>query len=121
MKTFFFGLQLIFGRKNTPILGKHLFFFHLFLVFVVINRVWLLTDESGSDPDLKIEKVADPDFFLLDPDLFQIFKFVEPTTPDLNHALQLSEQLNFVVREPVPGNSSTVCVANNMIKSLIQN
>ena len=33
-----------------------------------------------ADPDLKIEKMADPDLFLLDPERFRILKFVDPAT-----------------------------------------
>ena len=36
--------------------------------------VWLLTSRFEADPDLKIEKMADPDLFLLDPERFRILK-----------------------------------------------
>ena len=38
-----------------------MFFLELRLVLFVVNRVWLFTGGSGADPDLKIEKVADPE------------------------------------------------------------
>ena len=57
-----------------------MFFLELRFVLFVVNRVWLFTGGLGANPDLKIEKVADPDLFLLDPERFRILKFVDPTT-----------------------------------------
>ena len=38
-----------------------MFFLELRLVLFVVNRAWLFTSGSGADPDLKIEKMANPD------------------------------------------------------------
>ena len=82
------------GRKTAPILSED------FFIFLWSSPEFWMKNRSNRwstfgfrcykqtvvvywqmrDPDLKIEKVADLDLFLLDPERFRIFKFGDPAT-----------------------------------------